>query len=124
MPLGVIFVIAVALRATSSYNRLVSLRNQALNGCRQIDLQPKRRHEVIPNLVNAVRGSMDFERDTPTAVIGARATALGATGPADAAQKESQCLQRHRDQLQHGAAGVPGGADRRARGSGFSEEFP
>ena len=68
-----------------SYNRLVSLRNQALNGWRQIDVQLKRRHDLIPNLVNAVRGSMDFERDTLTAVMEARSKALTATGPADAA---------------------------------------
>ena len=95
MLLGVIFaiVIAVALWAAISYNRLVSLRNQALNGWRQIDVQLKRRHDLIPNLVNAVRGSMDFERDTLTAVMEARARALGAAGPADAAQKEGQLTQ-------------------------------
>ena len=95
MLLGVIFaiVIAVALWAAASYNRLVSMRNQALNGWRQIDVQLKRRHDLIPNLVNAVRGSMDFERETLTAVMEARARALGATGPADAAQKEGQLTQ-------------------------------
>jgi LemA protein len=95
MLFGVIvaIVIAVALWAASSYNRLVSLRNQAFNGWRQIDVQLKRRHDLIPNLVNAVRGSMDFERDTLTAVMEARARALGATGPADAAQKEGQLTQ-------------------------------
>ena len=39
-----------------SYNRLVGLRNQVLNGWRQIDVQLKRRHDLIPNLVNTVRG--------------------------------------------------------------------
>ena len=76
--------------AIASYNRLIGLRNQVLNGWRQIDVQLKRRHDLIPNLVNAVRGSMDFERDTLTAVMDARAKALTATGPADAAQKEGQ----------------------------------
>src|SRR5881392_504910 len=95
MLLGVIFaiVIAIVLWAVSSYNRLVSMRNQALNGWRQIDVQLKRRHDLIPNLVNAVRGAMDFERDTLTAVMEARAKALTATGPADAAQKEGQLSQ-------------------------------
>ena len=79
--------------AIGSYNRLVGLRNQAANGWRQIDVQLKRRHDLIPNLVNAVRGSMDFERDTLTAVMEARAKALSATGPADAAQKEGQLTQ-------------------------------
>src|SRR3954471_2639181 len=85
-----ILVAIVALWAAASYNRLVSLRNQTLNGWRQIDVQLKRRHDLIPNLVNAVRGSMDFERDTLTAVMEARAKAQTATGPADAAQKEGQ----------------------------------
>ena len=91
----ILLVIAVALVAwaVASYNRLVSLRNQVLNGWRQIDVQLKRRHDLIPNLVNAVRGSMDFERDTLTAVMEARAKAVGATGPADAAQKEGQLTQ-------------------------------
>ena len=77
----------------ASYNRLVGQRNQVQNGWRQIDVQLKRRHDLIPNLVNAVRGSMDFERETLTAVMEARAKALTATGPADAAQKEGQLTQ-------------------------------
>jgi LemA protein len=95
MQLGVIFAIVFALIvwAVLSYNRLVGLRNQVANGWRQIDVQLKRRHDLIPNLVNAVRGSMDFERDTLTAVMDARAKALTASGPADAAQKEGQLTQ-------------------------------
>src|SRR5712692_8282683 len=89
--LGVIAVLVIG--AIGSYNRLVGMRNQVLNGWRQIDVQLKRRHDLIPNLVNAVRGSMDFERDTLTAVMEARAKALTATGPADAAQKEGQLSQ-------------------------------
>ena len=95
MLLGILFVvfIALALWIVGSYNRLVGMRNQVLNGWRQIDVQLKRRHDLIPNLVNSVRGSMDFERDTLTAVMEARAKALTATGPADAAQKEGQLTQ-------------------------------
>jgi LemA protein len=92
----IVFIAVVALLAfwiVGSYNRLVSMRNQVLNGWRQIDVQLKRRHDLIPNLVNSVRGSMDFERDTLTAVMEARARALTATGPADAAQKEGQLTQ-------------------------------
>jgi LemA protein len=91
-----VVVAVVALLAVwiiASYNRLVSMRNQTLNGWRQIDVQLKRRHDLVPNLVNAVRGSMDFERDTLTAVMEARSKALTATGPADAAQKEGQLSQ-------------------------------
>jgi LemA protein len=83
----------VVIYGIASYNRLVGLRNQVANGWRQIDVQLKRRHDLIPNLINAVRGSMDFERDTLTAVMEARAKALTASGPADAAQKEGQLTQ-------------------------------
>jgi LemA protein len=86
-------VVLLVVWAIGSYNRLVGLRNQTANGWRQIDVQLKRRHDLIPNLVNAVRGSMDFERDTLTAVMEARAKAASAVGPADAAQKEGQLTQ-------------------------------
>jgi LemA protein len=86
-------IVALVLWAIFSYNGLVGLRNQVANGWRQIDVQLKRRHDLIPNLVNAVRGSMDFERDTLTAVMDARAKAMAAAGPADAAQKEGQLSQ-------------------------------
>jgi LemA protein len=88
-----VIVVLLVVWAIASYNRLVGLRNQTLNGWRQIDVQLKRRHDLIPNLVNAVRGSMDFERDTLTAVMEARSRAVAATGPADAAQKEGQLTQ-------------------------------
>src|SRR6185436_3422670 len=90
MVLGILFAvfIVIALWIVGSYNSLVSLRNQVLNAWRQIDVQLKRRHDLIPNLVNTVRGVMDFERDTLTAVMEARARALTASGPVDAAQKE------------------------------------
>ena len=86
-------VAAIVIWAIVSYNGLVSLKNQVLNGWRQIDVQLKRRHDLIPNLVNAVRGSMEFERDTLTAVMEARSRAVAATGPADAAMKEGQLTQ-------------------------------
>ena len=85
-----VVILLIVVWAIAGYNRLVGLRNQVTNGWRQIDVQLKRRHDLIPNLVNAVRGSMDFERDTLTSVMEARAKALTATGPADAAQKEGQ----------------------------------
>jgi len=82
-------IIAVlVLWMVASYNGLVRMRNQVQNGWRQIDVQLKRRHDLIPNLVNTVRGAMDFERDTLTAVMDARARALTASGPVDVAQKE------------------------------------
>src|SRR6266536_1513646 len=86
-------VVVLMIWVIGGYNRLVGLRNQVANGWRQIDVQLKRRHDLIPNLVNTVRGAMDFERDTLTSVMEARAKALTATGPADAAQKEGQLSQ-------------------------------
>ena len=90
MGLIIIAVLAALLVfwAIATYNRLVGLRNQTQNGWKQIDVQLKRRHDLIPNLVNTVKGSMEFERDTLTAVMDARSRAMGATTPADAAQKE------------------------------------
>jgi LemA protein len=84
---------AVLVWAIVLYNGLIGLRNQVLNGWRQIDVQLKRRHDLIPNLVNTVRGAMEFERDTLTQVMEARARAVSAAGPADAARKEGELSQ-------------------------------
>jgi LemA protein len=89
--LGIVAVVIVW--GIALYNRLIGLRNQVLNGWRQIDVQLKRRHDLIPNLVNTVRGAMEFERDTLTQVMEARARAVSATGPADAAKKEGELSQ-------------------------------
>ncbi len=86
-------VVLIALWAIAMYNRLISLRNQVENGWKQIDVQLKRRHDLIPNLVNTVKGVMEFERDTLTQVIEARARAIAATSPADAARKEGELTQ-------------------------------
>jgi len=85
----VVAVAAVALWAIAQYNKLVTLRNQVENGWKQIDIQLKRRHDLIPNLVNTVRGYMEFEQDTLEKVIRARNAAVSATGVADAAAKEN-----------------------------------
>jgi LemA protein len=91
--IGLGLLAAVALWAIGVYNRLVRLRNEKENGWRQIDVQLKRRHDLIPNLVNTVKGAMEFERDTLTAVMEARAKAMSATGPADAGVKEGMLTQ-------------------------------
>jgi LemA protein len=88
-----VLVVIVAFWAIGSYNRLVGLRNQKDNGWKQIDVQLKRRHDLIPNLVNTVKGQMEFERDTLTGVMEARSKAMAATSPADAGQKEGQLTQ-------------------------------
>ncbi len=73
----------------SMYNSLVTLRNQVTNGWKQIDVQLKRRHDLIPNLVNTVKGIMQFEQETLQKVIEARSAAMGAHGVKDSAAKES-----------------------------------
>src|SRR5437870_2621778 len=74
-----------------AYNGLISLKNQTLNAFKQIDVQLKRRHDLIPNLVNSVKGAMDFEKSTLEAVIQARnqAVKVNAAGP-DAIKQISQ----------------------------------
>jgi LemA protein len=72
--LAVLAVIGVWIIRT--YNRLIDLKGQTLNAWKQIDVQLKRRHDLIPNLVNAVKGAMDFERQTLEAVIQARNQAV------------------------------------------------
>ncbi len=79
---------AVVLWVIVKYNNLVRFKNQATNGWKQIDVQLKRRHDLIPNLVNTVKGYMKFEQDTLEKVIQARNQAITAKGVADAAAKE------------------------------------
>ncbi len=74
----IVFVVLVFF-GISSYNRLVSLRNQVQNAWKQIDVQLKRRHDLIPNLINTVKGAMGFERETLEAVVAARNTAIAAS---------------------------------------------
>jgi LemA protein len=70
-------VVAVVLFwLVSAYNGLVSLKNQVVNAWKQIDVQIKRRHDLIPNLVNTVKGAMNFERETLEAVVAARNQAI------------------------------------------------
>ncbi len=63
------------------YNGLVSIRNDVQNAWKQIDVQLKRRHDLIPNLVSAVKGVMEFEQDTLEKVISARAKAVSVSHP-------------------------------------------
>lgn len=72
----------------AKYNSLITLRNQTTNGWKQIDVQLKRRHDLIPNLVSTVKGMLEFEQDTLEKVIQARNAAISAKGVADAAAKE------------------------------------
>ena len=89
-PIWIVLIVVVALAAivVGIYNGLVQRRNVVDEAWNQISVQLKRRHDLIPNLVNAVKGYMDFEQETLTKVIEARGAAVSAAqaGPAAAAQ--------------------------------------
>ena len=84
----IVVVAAIVLFLIVTYNGLVRLRNMVDEAWNQISVQLKRRHDLIPNLVNAVKGYMDFEQETLTRVIEARNQAISAQqgGPQNAAQ--------------------------------------
>src|SRR3989475_1411032 len=86
--LGVI--IAALLFLIGTYNGLVRLRNRIENAWAQIDVQLRRRYDLIPNLVETVKGYAAHERGTFEAVTQARANAIGAQGVAQQAQAENQ----------------------------------
>jgi len=89
-PIWIILIIVVVIAAfvVLTYNGLIQRRNVVDEAWNQISVQLKRRHDLIPNLVNAVKGYMDFEQETLTKVIEARGAAVSAqsAGPAGAAQ--------------------------------------
>jgi LemA protein len=77
----IVLLVILALLAfwfAGAYNALISLKNQVYNAWKQIDVQLKRRHDLIPNLVETVKGAMTFERETLEAVIAARNQAIAA----------------------------------------------
>jgi len=76
-----------------TYNNLISLRNDVQNAWKQIDVQLKRRHDLIPNLVSAVKGAMSFEQDTLEKVIQARAQAVSAGNTREKAGAENMLTQ-------------------------------
>ena len=97
MGIFLIFVVVVVGASIFIYNNLISLLNRVQNGWKQIDVQLKRRHDLIPNLVQAVRGAMEFERETLERVMEARGRAVAAGSVREAAAAEdllSQSLGR------------------------------
>ena len=70
--------VGVGIWFVGVYNGLIGLKNQVTNAWKQIDVQLKRRHDLIPNLVNTVKGAMNFERETLEAVVSARNKAIAA----------------------------------------------
>ena len=89
----ILLVVFGAIWAIWRYNNLVSLKYQVANAWKQIDVQLKRRHDLIPNLIAAVRGEMQFEQDTLEKVIAARNSAVSARGVAETAEKENVLTQ-------------------------------
>jgi LemA protein len=91
-----VLLVAVVIWVIASYNRLVRLRNQADASWAQIDVQLKRRYDLIPNLVESVKGYAAHERGTLDAVVAARGTAMNlaqGAGPAQRAQAENTLTQ-------------------------------
>ncbi|HIJ73758.1 MAG TPA: LemA family protein [Candidatus Hydrogenedentes bacterium] len=82
--LGVIVVWVIGI-----FNGLVRLRNQVKNAWSQIDVQLKRRHDLIPNLIETVKGYMSHERETLENITKARNLAVQASGVANQAQAET-----------------------------------
>ncbi len=82
-------VVLLVLYVISLYNKLVKLRNRIENAWAQIDVQLKRRWDLIPNLVETVKGYASHESETLEAVIAARNAATTAQGPHDQAQSEN-----------------------------------
>jgi len=87
----IVIVIVAVVAVVAIYNGLVRRRNQVNNAWSQIDVQLKRRHDLIPNLVEAVKGYMEFEKETLTQVVNARAAAVSSApqGPEAQAQAEN-----------------------------------
>jgi LemA protein len=88
---GAVLVLLVAF-CVAVWNRLVTLRNRYLNAFAQIDVQLKRRYDLVPNLVEVARGYMAHERETLAAVIAARGAALASLQAAAAAPGAAQAM--------------------------------
>lgn len=82
--------VVLVLAAVMIYNGLVSKKVETENAWSQIDVQLKRRHDLIPNLVETVKGYATHEKETLERVIAARNTAMGARGAAEQAAAENQ----------------------------------
>lgn len=87
--LGILVLLVVlVVSVIGIYNSLVGLRNQVDNSWSQIDVQLKRRHDLIPNLIATAKGYMQHERGTFEAITNARAQAMGAKSVSDASRAE------------------------------------
>jgi len=110
-------VVAIALWLVSIYNRLVALRNRFKNAFAQIDVQLKRRYDLIPNLVETAKGYIKHERETLEAVIAARSSAQGANRRAAADPADAEAMK----QMAVAEAGLSGALGRLFA---LSESYP
>ena len=107
--LVVVVVIVVLIAAVMGlYNRLVTLRNRYKNAFSQIDVQLKRRYDLIPNLVETAKGYIKHERETLEAVVNARNRAVSAEQAASAKPGDPEAMR----QLQGAEAGLTGALGR------------
>ena len=83
-----VILVLLVLFVIGIYNSLIRLRNQVANAWSQIDVQLKRRHDLIPNLVETAKGYMKHERETFEAITNARSQAMQANTVSDAAKAE------------------------------------
>lgn len=79
--IGIVVVVAVAIAIAGIYNNMVTLRNRIDNAWQNIDTQLQRRNDMIPNLVETVKGYAAHEKETLDAVVSARNAAASATTP-------------------------------------------
>jgi LemA protein len=86
-------VVGIGIWGVSIYNRLVAFRQRFKNSYAQIDVQLKRRYDLIPNLVEAAKGYLAHERQTLEAVVAARGAAVSAAGRAAAAPGDPGAMQ-------------------------------
>ena len=89
---AIALVAGAAVWAIAAYNRLVQLRNRIANAFGQIDVQLKRRHDLVPNLIEVARGYLQHEAATLQAVVAARSQAQGAAAAARAAPTSAGAL--------------------------------
>jgi len=87
-------IVAVVLYAVGIYNALVNFRNRVKNAFAQIDVQLTRRYDLIPNLIEAVKGYMKHERETLEAVINARNTAMSSLDAAKVDPSNGDAIQK------------------------------
>lgn len=86
----IVIIVVIGFYVVSLYNGLVKLRNQVKNAWSQIDVQLKRRHDLIPNLIETVKGYMKHEKETLENITEARSAAMSAGSVADKAKAETQ----------------------------------